>query len=56
LYSQSNPGQPLYSQSNPGQPLQGLDAGFISAPLQQGAQPMSLRPRWQAESQKDQNQ
>jgi len=53
---QSNPGQPSYSQSNPGQPLQGLDAGFISAPLPQGAQPMGSHPRWQAGSQKDQNQ
>jgi methyl-accepting chemotaxis protein len=53
LYSQSNPGQPLHSQSNPGQPFQGLDAGFVSAPLQQGAQ---SRPRRQAEPQKDQSQ
>ncbi|HEY4037028.1 MAG TPA: methyl-accepting chemotaxis protein [Ktedonobacteraceae bacterium] len=55
-YPQSNPGQPSYPQSNPGQPVQGSNGGLVSAPSQQGAQPMASRPRWQAGLQKDQNQ
>jgi len=55
-YPQSSPGQLSYPQSNPGQPLQGSNGGLVSAPSQQGAQPMASRPRWQAGGQKDQNQ
>ncbi len=55
-YPLPNSGQLSYPQSNPGQPLQGINAGLVSIPSQQGGQSMGSHPRWQAGSQKDQTQ
>jgi len=55
-YPQSGPGQSSYPQPSVGQSLQGINSGLVSAPLQQGVQPIASRPRWQVGSQKDQNQ
>jgi methyl-accepting chemotaxis protein len=55
-YPQSNSGQPSYAQSNPGQSLQGVNAGVVSTPSQQGGQSVGSRPRWQPGTQRDQSQ